>query len=181
MENLRRHMRRIVMSRTIPQRHLGPAPVLSAAEGAIQYVPQGPGIGKKFDHEKQPLTPELKAKGISEEDHTAICELLRTAFGLTGIDGSFSKAITKANEEYFEKVGCVACYAEYYKGCKVLSPALVLILALALIRTLVLTLKAMVVAPTLALALIRTLTLTLKAMVVFTKEAADGGAVEYMK
>lgn len=106
-------------------------------EGAIQYVPQGPGIGKKFDLEKQPLTPELKAKGISEEDYAAICELLRTAFGLTGIDGSFSKAITKANEEYFEKVGCVACYAEYYKGCK--------------------------------------------AMVVFTKEAADGGAVEYMK
>ena len=33
----------------------------------------------------------------------------------------------------------------------------------------------------LALALIRTLALTLKAMVVFTKEAADGGAVEYMK
>lgn len=125
---------------------LGPVPVLSAAEGAIQYVPQGPGIGKKFDLEKQPLTPELKAKGISEEDYAAICELLRTAFGLTGIDGSFSKAITKANEEYFEKVGCVACYAEYYKGCKVLSPALVLILALALIRALALTLKAVVVA-----------------------------------
>ena len=96
--------------------------MLSAAEGAIQYVPQGPGIGKKFEVEKQPLTPELKAKGISEEDYAAICELLRTAFGLTGTDGSFSKAITKANEEYFEKVGCVACYAEYYKGCKVLSP-----------------------------------------------------------
>ena len=134
--------------------------MLSAAEGAIQYVPQGPGIGKKFEVEKQPLTPELKAKGISEEDYAAICELLRTAFGLTGTDGSFSKAITKANEEYFEKVGCVACYAEYYKGCKVLSPVLALILSLALIRT---------------------LALTLKAMVVFTKEAADGGAVEYMK
>tara|TARA_B100000795_G_scaffold17934_1_gene11910 strand:- start:77 stop:256 length:180 start_codon:yes stop_codon:yes gene_type:complete len=30
----------------------------------------------------------------------------------------FSKAITKCNEDFFEKVGCVACYAEYYKGCK---------------------------------------------------------------
>ena len=59
--------------------------------------------------------------------------------------------------------------------------ALALILALALIRTLALTLKAMVVALILALALIRTLAVTLKAMVVFTKEAADGGAVEYMK
>ena len=58
--------------------------------------------------------------------------------------------------------------------------ALALILALALIRTLALTLKAIVVA-LLALTLIRTPALTSKAMVVFTKEAADGGAVEYMK
>ena len=48
------------------------------------------------------------------------------------------------------------------------------------IRTLALTLKAIVVA-LLALTLIRTPALTSKAMVVFTKEAADGGAVEYMK
>ena len=38
-----------------------------------------------------------------------------------------------------------------------------------------------VLALILSLALIRTLALTLKAMVVFTNEAADGGAVEYMK
>ena len=60
--------------------------------------------------------------------------------------------------------------------------ALALILALALIRTLALTLKVMVVALILALALIRTPSPNVvKAMVVFTKEAADGGAVEYMK
>lgn len=74
---------------------------------------------------------------MSKETYAIICKMLRDGYGTTGTSGGFSKAITKANEEYFGKVGCVACYAEYGLGQK--------------------------------------------AMVVFTKEVADGGAVEYMR
>ena len=83
------------------------------------------------------LTPELKQKGITVDQYSEICKMLREGFGKLGVDGGFSKAITKVNELYFEQVGCVACYAEYYKGCK--------------------------------------------AMVVYTKEAAEAGAVTLMK
>lgn len=103
---------------------------------AIQYCPQGVNVfGTKFDPQKQPLTPELKAKGVTEEEWVKICKSLRANYST--FSGGFSKAITAANKEYFEKLGCVACYAEYHKGCK--------------------------------------------AMVVYTKEAADAGAVVYMK
>lgn len=85
---------------------------------AIQYAPEGTTLGKKFDPERDPLTPELKAMGLTEEQWDKIMTLLRDAFGKLGVNGGFSKAITQANAEYFDTIGCVACYAEYYKGCK---------------------------------------------------------------
>merc|ERR1719230_419424 len=87
-------------------------------EGAIGYLPEGTVMGTKFDVTKNPLSPGLKSKGLTEDQWAAICEALRKAFGGTGISGDFSKAITKANDDYFTKIGCVACYAEYFKGCK---------------------------------------------------------------
>ena len=94
-------------------------------------------MGTRFNEENNPITPELEAKGLTKEDYAAICKSLRDGYGTTGTGGGCSKAITAANATYFEKIGCVACYAEYSMGQK--------------------------------------------AMVVFTKEVADGGAVDYMK
>jgi hypothetical protein len=87
-------------------------------EDAIQYVPEGSPLATRFNEEKNPITPEMEAKGLSRDDYAAICKMLREGYGKIGVSGGFSKAITAVNELYFEKIGCVACYAEYYKGCK---------------------------------------------------------------
>ena len=75
-------------------------------------------MGTRFSEENTPMLPELEAKGLSKETYAIICKMLRDGYGSTGTGGGFSKAITKANEEYFSKIGCVACYAEYGMGQK---------------------------------------------------------------
>lgn len=64
-----------------------------------------------------PLTAELKAKGITDEQWAEICTSLRSGKGMTGAGGGFSAAIASANETYFEKVGVVGAYAEYGPCC----------------------------------------------------------------
>ena len=88
--------------------------------GALGYVGEGSILKRKGQYDPLifPATEALKAKGISTEDWEAICTMLRQGKGATGIGGGFSKAISKANELYFDKVGCVGCYAEYGKGQK---------------------------------------------------------------
>jgi hypothetical protein len=64
-----------------------------------------------------PLTAELKAKGITDEQWAEICTSLRSGKGMTGFGGGFSAAIAAANETYFDKVGVVGVYAEYGPCC----------------------------------------------------------------
>lgn len=88
---------------------------------AMGYVAEGkvmPMMGKQYDPKTFPLTDAVKAAGISEADWDAICESLRKGKGMTGIGGGFSKAITAANETYFDKCGLEATYAEYSAGQK---------------------------------------------------------------
>jgi len=86
---------------------------------ALGYVAEGASLfGSQYDYKKFPLTPELKAKGISEEDWANICKSLKSGKGYTGFGGGFSKSIAKANEDKFMKCGCVAAYAEYGPGQK---------------------------------------------------------------
>ena len=75
-------------------------------------------MATRFDETKNPITSELEAKGLTKETYATICKMLREGYASTGMSGGFSKAITQANAEYFEKIGCVACYAEYGKGQK---------------------------------------------------------------
>ena len=75
-------------------------------------------MGTRFDETKNPILPELEAKGMTKETYAVICKMLREGYSSTGMSGGFSKAITQANAEYFEKIGCVACYAEYGMGQK---------------------------------------------------------------
>lgn len=78
------------------------APTVLEAADAIQYVPEGTTLGKKFDPTNQPLTSELKAKGMTDEQYETICDLLRKAFGKTGIDGGVcSLAQLAARETHF--------------------------------------------------------------------------------
>ena len=77
----------------------------------LGYVAEGkvtPVVGKQYDPETFPLTAAVKEAGISEADWDAICESLRKGKGITGIGGGFSKAIVKANEEFFDKCGLEA-------------------------------------------------------------------------
>ena len=87
----------------------------SSAEDAVAYAPESSPFGRRFDHA---IPDSIKAKGLSAEDWDGIMQMLRDGFGSTGTSGGFSKAITKANHDNFDKIGCVACYAEYYKGQK---------------------------------------------------------------
>ena len=68
--------------------------------------------------EKFPLTPELKAKGVTDSQWADICKSLREGKGMTGIGGGFSAAIGKANTTVFSKVGVIGVYAEYGQGQK---------------------------------------------------------------
>lgn len=87
------------------------------AADAIGYCAEGSLTGQ-YSSEKFPLTPELEAKGLTKEDWEAICKSLASGKGMMGMDGGFSKAISKANEDYLDKIGCIGVYAEYGKGQK---------------------------------------------------------------
>eukprot|EP00964_Phaeocystis_antarctica_P148480 scaffold115342_cov72-Phaeocystis_antarctica.AAC.2 len=78
--------------------HRTAVPIVLHAADAIQYVPEGSVLGKKFDQTKQPLTPELKAKGITDETYETICDLLRGAYGRTGIDGGMCSLAQPASQ-----------------------------------------------------------------------------------
>merc|ERR1712048_139172 len=74
----------------VPKRIKGkPDDAIGYFEGGIMSNP------KKF-----PLTDELKAKGMA----------------IVGFKSWFKDAIKKANKDYFEKIGCLAVYAEYGWG-----------------------------------------------------------------
>jgi len=86
---------------------------------AIAYVAEGaPFFGTQYSPAKFTLTPELKAKGLSEDAWAKICVSLKAGKGTFGFGGGFSKAIGLANDEHFSKIGCVAAYAEYGPGQK---------------------------------------------------------------
>ena len=88
---------------------------------ALGYVGEGkvmPLVGTQYSPKTFPLTDAIKATGISEADWDAICASLAKGKGMTGIGGGFSKAIKKANDDYFDKCGLEATYAEYAKGQK---------------------------------------------------------------
>ena len=93
-----------------------PFPVCPAAY-AIGYVAEG-GLTGQYSSEKFPLTAALKEKGLTEEKWDAICKSLAAGKGFVGMDGGFSKAIAKANEDFLDKIGCIGAYAEYGKGQK---------------------------------------------------------------
>lgn len=110
------------------------------------------GLVNQFSASKFPLTPELKAKGMTDETWGIVCKSLAKGKGYMGFGWGFSQvrlhahaslashfsplgllpravlaslprsllpqAINEANREYFKPIGCVACYAEYYKGQK---------------------------------------------------------------
>lgn len=85
------------------------------------YVGEGkvmPLIGTQYSSATFPLTPAVKAAGITEADWDEICKSLAKGKGMTGIGGGFSKAIVTANEMYFDKCGLEATYAEYAAGQK---------------------------------------------------------------
>jgi type 1 glutamine amidotransferase len=86
----------------------------------IGYAAEGNAFTRKmqYDPEAFPLTPELKKKGLTEEQWSKILEQIRSSKGLIGLGGGFSKAITQVNADYFDAIGCVAAYAEYHKGQK---------------------------------------------------------------
>ena len=86
---------------------------------ALGYVAEGASMfGAQYTPEKFPLTPELKAKGLTDEKWAEICKMLREGKGMTGIGGGFSVAITKANGGFLNKIGCIGVYAEYGPGQK---------------------------------------------------------------
>jgi hypothetical protein len=89
-------------------------------DDAIAYVGEGAFFltGTQFSEKKFPLSEELKAKGLSEDDWAAICKSLRDGKGKTGWGGGFSKAIAQAQKDHIEKIDCVAVYAEYGMGQK---------------------------------------------------------------
>lgn len=88
-------------------------------DGALGYVGEGASMfGAQYDPEKFPLTPEVKAKGVTDAQWANICKSLREGKGMTGLGGGFSVAIGKANSTVFDKVGLVGVYAEYGKGQK---------------------------------------------------------------
>ena len=91
--------------------------IVCIAADAIGYCAEGSLTGQ-YSSEKFPLTPELEAKGLTKEDWEAICKSLASGKGMMGMDGGFSKAISKANEDYLDKIGCIGVYAEYGKGQK---------------------------------------------------------------
>jgi len=87
-------------------------------DGALQYVAEGAFTTTQYNPETFPLTDELKAKGITTEQWVEICTSLRKGKGVTGMGGGFSKAISQANADYFDKLGLIGAYAEYHKGQK---------------------------------------------------------------
>lgn len=88
-------------------------------DGALCYVGEGASMfGAQYDVEKFPLTAELKAKGVTDDQWAEICKMLREGKGMTGIGGGFSAAISKANSTIFDKVGVIGVYAEYGAGQK---------------------------------------------------------------
>jgi len=86
-------------------------------DDCIGYVAEG-GLTGQYSPDKFPLTPELEAKGLTKEQWAKICESLAEGKGMTGLDGGFSKAIAKANEDFLDNIGCIGAYAEYGKGQK---------------------------------------------------------------
>ena len=90
---------------------------MCAAADAIGYVAEG-GLTGQFSPEKFPLTADLEAKGLTKEKWETICSSLASGKGMMGMDGGFSKAIAKANEDFLDGIGCIGCYAEYGKGQK---------------------------------------------------------------
>ena len=86
---------------------------------AIAYVAEGASLfGTQYSAEKFLLSPALQARGLSGADWARICYSLRQGKGQFGIGSGFSKAVAKANEEYFDRIGCVGVYAEYGAGQK---------------------------------------------------------------
>ena len=86
---------------------------------ALGYVAEGASMfGAQYNPEKFPLTPELKAKGLTDEKWAEICKMLREGKGMTGFGGGFSVAIANANSGFLNKIGCVGVYAEYGPGQK---------------------------------------------------------------
>ena len=53
------------------------------AAGALGYVAEGFMTTTQYNPEKFPLSAELKAKGVTVEQWSTICELLRKGKGLT--------------------------------------------------------------------------------------------------
>lgn len=88
-------------------------------DGALGYVAEGASMfGAQYNPEKFPLTPELKAKGITDAQWADVCKTLREGKGMTGLGGGFSAAISKANSTTFDKCGVIGVYAEYGAGQK---------------------------------------------------------------
>ena len=84
---------------------------------AIGYAAEG-GLTDQYSSEKFPLTAALKDKGLTDEKWDEICKSLAAGKGTFGMDGGFSKAIAKANEDFLDKIGCIGAYAEYGPGQK---------------------------------------------------------------
>eukprot|EP00729_Bicosta_minor_P013924 gene13924-22957_t len=102
-----------------------PAPAQQPVKAQAQENKADPdGLGRSAS--PVTLTTYGWAKGVTEENWTAVCEGLRKGKGfgvpppsaLPGIGGGFESAIGHANDDLFDGLGLVGVYAEYGPGQK---------------------------------------------------------------
>ena len=76
------------------------------AEGTLALFS---GKEKRFG---EPLDPDLRELGVTDEDWAKVQQKLQDAWHLMGTR-KFKEAIGQLNEEIFSKYECIAVYAEY--------------------------------------------------------------------
>jgi hypothetical protein len=81
-----------------------------ASEGNLAILK---GASEKFT---EPLDPQLKALGVSEEEWASAINKLRDAHKAVGGGGKFKEEIEQLNTTLFSGKGCKAVYAEYGGG-----------------------------------------------------------------